>query len=479
MYFLVFIRREASVGATIAFMTATLRLFSGLFVVAALAGCPSPPPTGCTSNAECPAGRTCVDRACVVSPDAARPDAPLPVDAACACTAGQTCALGMCRNECGNPAALPCASGTTCDFITSACVPTGTSGTLTGEGVMCGSTRCLPGTECNAADSCEPAAPCVSMTCANGACWGTSCTATRRVAACTPAPLPRLNQADFTGGGDGGLVDLEFDDACSAYGVTTISGRDYMRELHADGTLIQYNGVTNLNMGEVAVLRAFTGEFGTEPGDAALTYICCATCGCVGADPQGVARLVREPMPTLPMVINAVPTTGTGPFGSVGFDTGPYGLTWGRDRTLYVGNVMRNGDFHSASLDTGTTAEVHRFDARVHASTTFSASELLIALADRTLVRMSNDGMHTRPFATVPGDVTSLVRDPFNGAVYVSLRDGTVIAFDARGNASTPILTTPGRNGRIAYGPDGRLYYLRFRFPGRAMIETFDLPMSL
>jgi len=317
------------------------------------------------------------------------------------------------------------------------------------------------------------------MTCFGGACWGTSCSATRRISACTPASLTRLNEADFTGGGDGGLVDLEFDDACNAYGVTTISGRDYMRELHSDGALIQYDGVTNLNMGEVAVLRAYTGEFGTDPGDAALTYICCATCGCVGSDPQGVARLVREPSPTLPMVINAVPSTGMGPFGSAGFDTGPYGLTWGRDRTLYVGNVMVNGDFHRASLDTGTTAEVHRFESRVHASTTFSTSELLIALADRTLVRMSNDGLHTRPFATVSQDVTSLVRDPFNGAVYVSLRDGTVVSFDARGTASKPIVASPGQNGRIAYAPNGKLYYLRFRFPGRATIEELTLPTSL
>ena len=466
-------------------MTKTLlRLLLG--IVAGLFGCtPAEAPVRCHVGNECWEGfvcreTVCLDRRGLFTPDVSLPDASVPPDAACACTAGQTCQLGACRNECANPASIPCGAGTTCDFITSACVTTGTPGILTGEGVTCGASgRCLPGTECNAADTCEPAAPCLSMTCSGGSCWGASCSATRRVAACSPASLTRLNEADFTGGGDGGLVDLEFDDACNAYGVTTISGRDYMRELHPDGMLVQYDGVTNLNMGEVAVLRAYTGEFGTDPGDAALTYICCATCGCVGTDPQGVARLVREPSPSLPMVINAVPSTGMGPFGYGGFDTGPYGLTWGRDRTLYVGNVMVNGDFHRASLDAGTSAEVHRFASRVHASTTFSASELLIALADHTLVRMSNDGLRTRPFATLAQDVTSLVRDPFNGSVYASLRDGTVVSFNARGTAGTPILATPGQNGRIAYAPNGRLYYLRFVFPGRAAITELALPSTL
>src|SRR5437764_811174 len=82
-----------------------------------------------------------------------------------------------------------------------------------------------------------------------------------------------------------GAFDLDFDEICNAYAVTMISGPDYLRQLTPDGTFTEWNSTTNLNMGQVAVLRALAGEFKVI-GDIAATYICCATCGCIetGAD---------------------------------------------------------------------------------------------------------------------------------------------------------------------------------------------------
>jgi hypothetical protein len=283
--------------------------------------------------------------------------------------------------------------------------------------------------------------------------------------------------ADFLLGGDNGITDIQFDDACNAYGVTVISGPDYLRQIAPDGTLTTTTGVTNLNMGEVAVLRPYTGEFGTSPGEVALTYTCCVSCGCIGTDPQGVAHLDRS-NGTLPMVVTATPSGGTGPFGMGVLDSGPYGLTWGRDRTLYVGNVHANGDLVRADLTAGTSAMIAMLPARVYATATFDTSSLLVALADGTIDRVSTDGMHVTPWATVTPAAVSVVRDPFLGSVYVSLADGTVQTYAADGSSHT-MLAPAGHTGRLAYSPDGALYYLRTSFGQGITLERFALPTTL
>lgn len=440
-----------------------------------LVACDPPPvvPSGCTGSSECEAGFECVDRSCqrIVLDDTS-----------CTCAAGSTCASGACVVDCGDPSATPCDAGDACDYATGRCVASGTAGALTGEGTRCGAgadaPRCLPGTECTTLGACEPAPPCTSMRCTDdgATCWGASCASTRRVAACTPPPLDRMNMPDFLRGGENGLVDLEFDDACHAYGVTTISGVDYLRELSPDGTLTIYDGVTNLNMGEVAVLRPYSTEFETSPGEVALTYTCCLTCGCVGADPQGVARLDREGASSLPMVLTAVASDATGPFGIRVLDGGPFGLTWGRDRTLYIGNVMVEGDLHRADLAAGTSGEIVRLGARVHATTTFDAGSLLVATAGGAIERVAVTGASHVPFAAMGEDVTSLVRDPFLGVVYVSLRSGAVKVLGADGSDAGELVAAGGAPGRIAYGPDGDLYYLRTGYPTLPMIERIALP---
>jgi hypothetical protein len=288
-----------------------------------------------------------------------------------------------------------------------------------------------------------------------------------------------LNQDDFLLGGDGGAFDLEFDDACFAYAATMISGTDYLRQVAPDGTLTVWDGVTNLNMGEVAVLRAIGGEFGSddEPGEVALTYVCCAACGCVGADPQGVARLDREGATSLPMVVEATPSTGSAPWGRAELDTGPYGLTWGRDRTLYVGNVTTNGDLVRASLADGSSEELHRFDARVVATTVFGRSALLVALQGGEIWLASSSTSARRAFATVEGEVTSLLRDPLTGHVFVALASGAVIEMSASGEALGTFVEL-GAASRIAYAPDGFLYVLDPGWPRPGAITRHALPTT-
>ena len=407
-----------------------------------------------------------------------------PIDAGCTCGPGEVCSATGCSADCGSPASTPCGAGQVCDFATGACAAEGTAGILAGAGETCEGTgaRCLPGTECTLEGACVAAPPCATLSCdASGTtCWGRSCVATRPAGAHAPATLERMNAADFLRGGDGGALDLEFDDACNAYAVTTISGADYLRQLAPDGTLTTWTGVTNLNMGEVAALRLPGGEFGDGSlGEVALTYVCCAACGCMGSDPQGVARLDREGTSSLPMVIVAMPSPGEGPFGVPALDTGPFGLTWGRDRRLYVGNVTTQGDVVRADLTTGATSEIHRLPGRVHASATFDPESLLVAIAGGAIHRISTDGPETALFAEAGEDVTSLVRDPFTGGVYVAVRSGAIIWFDRDGTRLGELDPAPSAPGRLAYAPDGFLYHLVPGFPSTAAVTRYVLPATL
>ncbi|MCB9613773.1 MAG: hypothetical protein H6722_15120 [Sandaracinus sp.] len=299
-----------------------------LSIFFAACGSSSPAPTPeCETSADCAGGLVCLDGSCRAPSDSGmHRDAGLDAGS---CAPGQLTRAGGCLDECAHPDALPCGEGTVCDVGTGTCVASGTPGVLTGADVSCGTATCRAGTECTVDDVCEPIPACGRMVCTDdgAVCWGRSCVFERPTGGCTPPTLERLNQDDFLLGGDGGAFDLEFDDACNAYAATMISGTDYLRQLAPDGTLTVWDGVTNLNMGEVAVLRAIGGEFGSDddPGEVALTYVCCASCGCVGADPQGVARLDRAGEVSLPMVVEATPSTGTAPWGSATLDTGPTG----------------------------------------------------------------------------------------------------------------------------------------------------------
>jgi len=437
----------------------------------------------CVISMDCGDGRSCVDGRCVAAHDGGGVDAG-PADAGCHCSAGEVCDTGACHAVCGDPTSLACDGDDVCDFATGRCAAAGTPGILTGEGERCGSAgpSCLPGTECSLGGRCQPAPPCYAVECSDDGqtCWGRSCLTERPPGACSPAPLERMNMPDFIGGGDGGAVDLELDDACNAYIVTTISGPDYLRQLSPAGELTVWTGVTNLNMGEVAVLRRPGDEFGVGDGlgEVALTYICCASCGCVSADPQGVARLDRSGAESLPMVVAATPSPGAGPFADPRIDTGPYGLTWGRDDRLYVGNVTGQGDLVRADLSTGTSAEIHRLAGRIHAAGTFDETSLLVAIAGGDILRVHTDDLTEIPWASVGEDVTSLVRDPFTGHVYVAVASGRILEHTARGE---PIgeLAASGSPGRLALSPDGYLYQTTVAFLLVPMITRHTLPDRL
>ncbi len=456
-----------------------------IILASLLAACgDGPAEPECSVDGDCAAGEQCVDGRCVPEPDAGgSSDAGPPV-----CGPGQLAQSGGCADECGSPASVPCAAGQVCDVAGGSCVPAGTVGLLPQSDVPCGAgLTCRAGTECSVNGACEPIPACRRVACTNDGqtCWGRDCDYQRPAATCAPPTLERLNAPEFLRGGDGGAFDLEFDDACAAYAVTIISGVDYLRQLEPDGALTVWDGVANLNMGEVAVLRPISGEFGDpeDAGEVALTYICCATCGCLGADPQGVARLDREGPPSLPMVLEATPSQGTAPWGEPALDTGPYGLTWGNDRTLYVGNVMAEGDFVRADLDAGTSTELHRFDARVVASSVYGRASLVVALAGGELHLASTLDDATRPLVTLEGEVTSLFRDPLTGHLFVALaRDlsgaAVVLELDASGAEVGRIGPFPGPV-RIARSPDGGLYTLDSAFPAPAgMIERRELPAT-
>lgn len=456
----------------------TISALASLFLFTA---CGDDSSAECSRNIDCSSG-VCVAGMCMPSLDAgddaddAMRDVPV-----CECVAGQVCDGTTCRDECGNPEAMACGDGKECNYATGMCVDEGSDGVLRGEGEMCGDTRCLPGARCSLGGECVAAAPCGAIRCAQdgSACWGVSCRTERRDAGCQPAPLSDLNRAQFLTRGDGALIDLEFDNICNAYGVTFISGQDFLVQMSPEGTLSEWGGVTNLNMGEVAVRRIPPSEF--EPGDTlgrvGLTYICCATCGCVGDDPQGVAQLDRENM-TLPMVVVAQPSVGTGPFGSSARDTGPFGLTWGYDNTLYVGNQNTNGDLVRADLDTGAETLVHTFDSRVYATTPVDGGEILVALEDLNIWRLSPSGQ-TAMWAVTTEPVTSLARDPFLGHIYVSFPSGEVWRYSAAGEREELVFTGP-TPGRASLSPDGGLYYLAY--PGgtqAAEVLRAELPSSL
>jgi hypothetical protein len=267
--------------------------------------------------------------------------------------------------------------------------------------------------------------------------------------------------------------------------VTLISGPDYLRSITPTGTVSSIAGVTNLNMGEVAVLQhlAAVQRYTVRdlPGlDVALTYICCSACGCeLQTTPQGVAHLD----PTTKQIPLVVPsssfTDGTGPFGAAVIDTGPAGLSYGTDLVLYVGNVDTNGDYYSLDLTSQKQTKVTTFASRVYASAPFDAVTQIVALegGEIRLLRIT-DGTST-VWATSTSPVTSLTRDFFDGSIYVARRDGAIWRYDATGAGA--LYQTATSPARIAIAPDGYLYALQIPSPYADVtpsVQRWQLPAT-
>ncbi len=406
---------------------------------------------------------------------------------------GQVCVQNVCKDDCRLPGAVACAAGTVCTVGSEnkgQCVPPDEGCVVTSAQVTCGTKTCGPGTTCGLKGDCVPSLPCVSMGCSGSTCWGESCSCTRPIF-CAPAPLgapgeaKTLNDPAFLRGGKSaseGAFDLDFDPSCNAWAVTIISGPDYLRKSAPDGTVSSVTGVTNLNMGEVAVLTGKDGGFSGGDGSVALTYTCCATCGCIlsgsGGNPQGAA-IFDATTSTLPMKIPSTDfTTGNGPFGSSTVDTGPYGLTWGLDRVLYLGNVVTNGDFYALDVLSGTKELITTFPKRVNAATPLDGEQLLVALEGNDIVRVPALGISGEPVTVIamPAPVTSLVLDPWSGRVYAELGDLSIVSFRPGSSQVTPFATAPHK-GRIAMGPDGYLYHLTV-YPDEPEVVRFALPTT-
>lgn len=381
------------------------------------------------------------------------------------------CLGGECVPRCSGVSPDPCGPAQVCDVITGQCHDPAQACTLAGETTACGDMRCGPGSICDGAGACIPYAPCAGVVCRDdGSCWGQACSC-ERPSDCVPPTAEALN-----GPFSHMVSDLAFADDCTAW-MVTITGWDFVRRLTPDGMLTEWPGVSNLNMGEIEVLKALSpagitaaGEppttlKGPPPaaiegiGDVALTYICCASCNCASNPKQGLARLDEgNPDGELPLVIEATPSVGQGPFGAFWTDTGPFGLAWGQDRVLYIGNAAANGTLHTADLLTNTQSQIYKFPARVHAATSISAVHLMVALAGGELHRFNTKTLASELVLVLDADITSLAFDPLTARVFASLRTFDVMEVDPMTGASSVFSTMPGR-GRVAISPDGQLWY--------------------
>ncbi len=399
----------------------------------------------------------------------------------------QACQAGECVALCQGVEGA-CPADQVCDVISGACQPADAACTLAGATVACGGNSCGPGSVCDDQSQCVPIAPCADVVCTSeGACWGTACACERPIE-CTDPPLAALN-----GPFSDKIMGIDFADDCVAWMVTLRDGVDYLRRLRPDGELTEWAGVSNLDMGEVKVLRRLTVPQLTAPlpwtgnytpptpveglGEVALTYTCIG--GCDGPDPQGVARLVEEDMnDPLPLVIVAAVTTGLGPFGEPVADAGPQGLAWGVDRVLYVGNSTANGEYNRADLELGAQEVVTNFAVRVHASAPVSPVHLLVALEGGELRRYNVITQISTAVAELQAHVTSLAQDPFTGKVYASLSTLEVVIVDPFTGEVEDFQTMPGK-GRVAVSPSGRLYFMPADYFAPGDIFTWDLPSSL
>lgn len=414
----------------------------------------------------------------------------------------QQCLEGECVTTCQGQLPDPCGPAQVCDVMSGQCRDPDAACTLAGSSEPCNDQQCGPGSVCDGQGECIPVAPCGDVAClATGQCWGTQCSCARAID-CMPPEEAALNGpfAVEIGG-------LEFADDCTAWMVTLRSGTDYVRRLRPDGTLTEWPGVSNLNMGEVKVLKAVTPPAGLTPGapdaltglapvaapardalaappargveglgEVAITYTCCSACGCFTDPPQGVARLVESnPADPLPLVIEAVVTQGTGPFGAAVADAGPFGLTWGIDRVLYVGNSTANGDVVTADLDAGTQSALGSLPGRITAGTPVSAAHLLFAIEGGEVYRFNVLTLEAELLVDLGDDVTSLAHDAFDGRVYAGLRSLDVVVLAPRTGTVEPFDVMPGR-GRVTVSPNGQLWFSPVAYLEPNPVTAWDLP---
>ncbi|MEM7160763.1 MAG: hypothetical protein AAF799_48465, partial [Myxococcota bacterium] len=467
-------------------------------------GFPLPPDTSGTTSASTSDAETSTSNDSGPDPDGTSSDSSDGGNSCTFCDApNQACIDDQCVTTCQGQQPDPCGPDQVCDVQTGECREPGAACTVAGEYEPCGAAMCGPGSVCDEQGECIPVAPCADVVCLDdGTCWGDFCSCERQITCAPPS------EADLNAAFSVEISDLEFSDDCTAWMVTLRSGTDFLRRLSPDGTLTEWGGVANLNMGEVKVLKSVTPparigadrpeglradgrgptpdaaeDLDSPPtagveglGEVALTYTCCSACGCFVDPPQGVARLEEDdPMNPLPLVVEATVTQGMGPFGATTADAGPFGLTWGIDRVLYVGNSTANGDIVTADLEMGTQAALGTLPARITAGAPISAAHLLLAIEGGDVYRFNVLTLTSTLVTSLGEDVTSLSQDSFDGTVYVGLRDLEVVALNPWTGTFAPFATMPGR-GRVTVSPNGELWFSPVAVLDPNPIMAWDLP---
>ncbi|HRI10333.1 MAG TPA: hypothetical protein PKW35_21085 [Nannocystaceae bacterium] len=404
----------------------------------------------------------------------------------------QECINDVCVTSCQGQDPDPCGPNQACDVISGECKDLDATCSLAGGYTACDGKKCGPGTVCDGLGQCVAIAPCAGVECTGGGeCWGALCSCTRKVE-CEEPSLQLMNGPFSVEMGG-----LDFADDCNAWMVTLRSGPDYLRRLTPMGTLTTWTGVSNLNMGEVRVLKRLTvpqakelppwtldPPVPPEPqpvmglGEVAITYTCCPTCGCQANPPQGVARLVEEDMVNpLPIVIVAKATQGNGPFGNTAADAGPHGLTWGEDRVLYVGNSTDNGDWNTADLDKMQQAKILTFPSRVTAAAPVSPAHIVVGLIGGDIMLYNVNTQQADFLADAGDDITSLSHDSFTGMVYGGLRNLDIIELHPFSGDIVDYGKMPAK-GRVAVSPSGKLWFYPIKYINNVPLQNWPLPAS-
>ncbi len=385
-----------------------------------------------------------------------------------ACAApDNVCAMGACAYDCRLPGAAACPSGRVCDYTSGACLAVDASCLLTGSFRACGAQSCGPGTYCDATTSrCAPFGACGALVCDTaGRCYGRDCPCTRP-ATCTPPTLDQLNTAPM----NSGLVSLDIDDACNVYGSTVIGGTDYVRRMEPSGRYSEFAGLSNLDMGEVAVQR---GGGGSTPNVAAV-YACCSRCGCSGGVIQGVG-VVDRATSAVPMTAPAEVTTGGSAIAAIYFSEGPLGLAIAASGDVFVGNLRASGDYFRIAASGASPVMVTALPRRVHASAMLDPRTMLVAVETGELYRVDlAGGASPERVGTLGMGVASMRADFFSGRVYASLSDGRIVSFRADASDQRAVATLPDVQ-RIAFSPDGSLFHMSVAAVGTARFARIDV----
>ena len=144
---------------------------------------------------------------------------------------------------------------------------------------------------------------------------------------------------------------------------------------------------------------------------------------------------------------------------------------------LYVGNSTANGDWNTADLEKGTVDVLYKFEQRVTAATAVSPVHILVALIGGEVLRFNTLTKDVEPVIDLMVDVTSLTQDKFDGLVYASLADLSIVAFNPFNGDVSDFGAMPGK-GRVSVSPSGNLWFTPVKYINVMPLESWPLPSS-